>query len=108
MNVATMAACNSAIMAANMAAMSARRRRLIRARVIKRLQNKQKGIRSMSNDLIREFIGKEVLVVTVDNTEYRGRLVTCEDNWIKIEEKRNTRLINADVITAISYKTLNL
>ena len=108
MSVATIAAANSAIMAANMAAMSARRRRLIRARVLRRLQNKQKGIRSMSNDLIREFIGKEVLVVTVDNAEYRGRLVACEDNWIKIEEKRNTRLINADVITAISYKTLNL
>lgn len=107
MNVAAFAGANSAILAANIAAMSAKRRRIGHRRaLLRRINKRERNI--MSNELIKEFIGKEVHIVTVDSAEYRGRLVACEDNWVKIEEKRNTRLINTDIITAISYKTLNL
>ncbi|MCQ2797526.1 MAG: hypothetical protein MJ241_03595 [Bacilli bacterium] len=102
MNVAA----TSAIMAANIAIMASKRKRA-RLRNIRRTRI-NKEIKTMPNELIREFIGKEVVIKTIEEVEYHGRLVAAEDNWVKVEEKRVTRLINSDSITAISYKHLNL
>lgn len=105
MNAASLAGANAAIMAASIAAASSRRRRIAHARAMRRLDKEN---RTMPNELIAEFIGKEVVIRTIEGDEYHCRLVAAQDNWIKVTEKRTTRVINADSITAISYKHLNL
>lgn len=97
---------STALMAATISS-SSRRRRLARLRALKRIKNNGEN-KSMSNELIKEFIGKDVVIVEADGTDHRGRLVACEDNWLKLEEKRITKLINADMVNSISYKHLNL
>ncbi|MCQ2798530.1 MAG: hypothetical protein MJ220_01425 [Bacilli bacterium] len=104
--MAVNAGANAAIIAASVAAANARRRRLRIARQRRRIiaKRRENGELIMSNELIGSFIGKEVQVVTAEGENFRGKLVAVEDNWIKLEEKKTTRIINTDIVSSIVTK----
>ena len=67
------------------------------------IQRKRKGrIRKMPTELIKEFMGK-VCSISLFNESFgiTGKIVALEDNWIKIEEKDTSRLVNGDMIRDI-------
>lgn len=56
----------------------------------------------MPTELIKEYMGK-VCSITLFN-EYSGitgKIVSVEGNWIKVEEKNTSRLVNGDMIRDI-------
>ena len=83
------------------ASAAARRRRI----VIKK-RNLKKGIkRKMPTEMLRAYIGKKVTVVTAGSAMgFEGTLVRLEDNWIMLEGKKTTQIINGDSINYINIK----
>jgi hypothetical protein len=76
-----------------------RRHRIIRKN--KRLH--KKGIkRIMPTEMLNESIGKEVIIcVEGELSGFKATVLSIEENWIKVEEKNNIRMINGDMITQI-------
>ena len=66
-------------------------------------RKKKRGKSKMPQELMKEFIGK-VCSITLFNESFgvQGKIVTLEDNWIKVEEKNRIRIINGDMIRDIS------
>ena len=56
----------------------------------------------MPNELMKEFIGK-VCTITLFNESFgiTGKIVSTENNWVKISEKNSCRIINGDMIRDI-------
>lgn len=56
----------------------------------------------MPTELIKEFIGK-VCAITLFNESFgvTGKVIAIEGNWLKVEEKNGTRIINGDMIRDI-------
>lgn len=56
----------------------------------------------MPEQLIKEFIGKTVIITCMNSLGGEvGELVATEGSWIKFKQKKNLRLINADMIVDI-------
>ncbi|KDR95245.1 hypothetical protein SAMN02745945_00384 [Peptoclostridium litorale DSM 5388] len=74
-------------------------RRIITA---KSRQRKKRGVQ-MSNDLIKSYIGKvcNISSGSFGPTFKRVRIIEVVDNWIKVEGKGKTDLINIDFIQNI-------
>lgn len=70
--------------------------------LLKSIQRARKGRRKMPEEMIREWIGK-VCAISMFNdlSGTTGRIVAVEHNWIKLEEKHTSRLINGDMIRDI-------
>ncbi len=80
----------------------ARRRRRIRQKKLRMLNG---GHNKMASQLLSELIGKEVQLYGEGGISgFAGKVIAVEDNLIKIEEKRNIRIINADMIAQIKIK----
>ncbi len=64
---------------------------------------KKKGVkRTMPLEMLNECIGKEVIIcVEGELSGFKANVIAIKDNWIKVEEKNNVRLINGDMITQI-------
>ncbi|MDD5930569.1 MAG: hypothetical protein PUC37_12280 [Spirochaetales bacterium] len=59
----------------------------------------------MASQLLSELIGKEVQLYGEGGISgFAGKVIAVEENLIKIEEKRNIRIINADMIAQIKIK----
>lgn len=57
----------------------------------------------MPSELIKEFMGKICLISLVNETfVVIGKIVTYEDNWLKVQEKNKIRLINIAMIVDIA------
>lgn len=56
----------------------------------------------MPTELFEEFIGK-VCGITLFNESFgiTAKIVSVEGNWIKVEEKGTSRLVNGDMIRDI-------
>ncbi len=56
----------------------------------------------MPKELIQEFIGK-VCAITLFNESsgIKGKIMSVEDNWIKVIENGTSRLVNGDMIRDI-------
>lgn len=68
------------------------------------MKRKKKGeTRKMPTELMKEFIGK-VCTIGLFNESFgiQGKIVSIEENWIKVEEKNKVRIINGDIIRDIS------
>lgn len=78
-----------------------KKRRII---IRKNQRLKKKGVkRKMPVSMLNDCIGKEVTIcVEGELSGFRATVVSVEENWIKVEEKNNIRLINGDMITQIS------
>lgn len=60
----------------------------------------------MPTELMKEFIGKECTIILFNESfGVTGKIVSVEENWIKVEEKNRVRIINGDMIRDISIKT---
>jgi len=64
---------------------------------------KKKGERKMPKEMIKECIGK-VCSISLFNDSFgmTGKIVAMEENWIKVVNKKDVRLINGDMIQSIS------
>lgn len=59
----------------------------------------------MPTEMLKEFLNKDcVIALFNDVVGIQGRIVAVEENWIKVEEKKRTRIINGDMIRDISIK----
>ena len=57
----------------------------------------------MPQELMKEFIGKVCSIVLFNaNFGFTGKIVAVEDNWVKVQDKREVRLINGDMIRDIT------
>lgn len=57
----------------------------------------------MTNEMIRSLIGKTCQISTgaLGEAFDKVKVVDVQDNWIRVERKEKTRLINADYITSV-------
>ncbi len=64
---------------------------------------KRKGVKVMSNELIGDLVGKEVLISTgsLGSSYNKVTVVEVVDNWIKVEKKGKSDLINIDFVQGI-------
>ena len=69
-----------------------------------RIIEKKKGMKTeMSVEMIKDLIGQNVTVTLFNESgASQGVVLAVEDNWIKVEEKKRTRIINGDMIRDIS------
>ena len=63
---------------------------------------------TMPTEMLKEFIGKTCCIGMLGGfSDVTGMIVAAEENWIKVEEKKNLRIINADYIRDITIKKEN-
>ena len=68
-------------------------------------RNEKGGTNRMLSNMLSEYIGKQVTIFAEGELGgFQGTVVAVEDNWLKIEEKKAWRLVNADMITQIHIK----
>lgn len=57
----------------------------------------------MPTEMLKEFLDKDCTITLFNEIAgVQGRIVAIEENWIKVEEKKRTRIINGDMIRDIS------
>ena len=57
----------------------------------------------MPTEMLKEFLNKDCTITLFNEiVGVQGRIVAVEENWIKVEEKKRTRIINGDMIRDIS------
>lgn len=67
--------------------------------IIFRLKKKREGIR-MSNEVIKNFIGKDCIISTFQ-TQVTGVIESIEDNWVIIRVGEQIEIVNIDYISRI-------
>ena len=69
-----------------------------------RIIEKKKGKKTeMSVEMIKDLIGQNVIInLFNESLASQGVIIAVEDNWIKVEEKKKTRIINGDMIRDIA------
>jgi len=77
-------------------------RRIMQAKIARNNRIKRKkGVFTM-NELIKNYIGKEVIISTASSTGVTGTVTKIEDNWIELEDKSgNKQIVNTDYISRI-------
>ena len=59
----------------------------------------------MPTEMLQAFIGKKVTIVSAGSTMgFEGTIVKIEDNWIMLEGKKYTQIINGDAVNYINIK----
>lgn len=57
----------------------------------------------MPTELMKDFIGKVCTIILFDDSfGVQGKIVAVEGNWIKVQQKDKTRLINGDMVKDIT------
>ena len=78
-----------------------RARQLRRIRIAKKNRNKRNKGEFTMNELIKNYIGKEV-VIYVSTSGVSGTVTKIEDNWVEVENKNGQKqLLNTDYISRI-------
>ena len=63
----------------------------------------------MAAKMLQELIGKDVTIYAEGGLGgYVAKVLSVEDNFIKIEDKKIIRYLNADMITCIQLKKTEL
>ncbi len=72
--------------------------------MMNQVKKKRKGRKiKMPKEMLQELIGKDcIITIFNDFGSIQGKLITVEENWIKVEEKKKVRIINGDMIKDIS------
>lgn len=59
----------------------------------------------MATEMLNDFIGKKVTIFAEGELGgFQGTILAVENNWLKIEDKKTIRLLNADMIMQIQLK----
>lgn len=54
------------------------------------------------NELVKGYIGKEVIVWAGSSSGVTGTITKIEDNWVEVEDKNgNKQILNTDYISRI-------
>lgn len=66
----------------------------------------QKGIKKdMPVKMLNDYIGKECSITIMGELcGFKAVLLEVEENWIKVKEKKQTRIINGDMISYIAVE----
>lgn len=81
---------------------SIRARKLQQIRLSKRNRFKRKKGENVMNELIKSYIGKEIIVWTNWSSGVNGTATKIEENWLEIQDKKgNLQLLNTDYISRI-------
>lgn len=55
--------------------------------------------------MLNDYIGKECSITIMGELcGFKAVLLEVEENWIKVKEKKQTRIINGDMISYISVE----
>lgn len=73
-----------------------------KVKLIRQLK-KRRGEKTMSNAMIENLIGKEVLITTgsLGSSYNKVTVVEVVDNWVRVEKKGKEDLINIDFVQSI-------
>lgn len=67
----------------------------------KNRRKRRKGVNVM-NELMKSYIGKEIIVWTNWSNSVTGTATKIEENWIELQDKKgNLQLLNTDFISRI-------
>ncbi len=59
----------------------------------------------MTNEIIKKYIGKNCKISTGPyGTNVTGKIIEINENWIEVETKKGSELINAEFIQSIKVK----
>ncbi|MGB4588533.1 MAG: hypothetical protein WBI17_04775 [Clostridiaceae bacterium] len=67
--------------------------------IIFKQKKKREGL-SMSNEVIRNFIGKDCIITTFQ-TQVNGIIESIEDNWVILRVGNQIEIVNIDYISRI-------
>ena len=57
----------------------------------------------MANELIKKYIGKKCIISTGSfGDSVTGEITDVAENWIEVNTKKGSRLLNADYVTNIA------
>ena len=57
----------------------------------------------MPVEILRGWIGRDCTITLFNElSAVQGKLLSIEDNWLQVEEKKKIRLINGDMIRDIA------
>lgn len=74
--------------------------------LISHIKNR-KGVRIMTNEVIKKYIGKRCKISTGSfGTNVEGEIIDVNENWLEVETKKGKELINADFIQSIKVKQI--
>ena len=70
----------------------------------KKVKQKRKGEkRKMPKEMMQEFMGKVCSISLFNDSFWMvGKIVAVEDNWIKVENKKEVRILNGDMVQSIT------
>ncbi|MBQ8164709.1 MAG: hypothetical protein IJZ94_02720 [Clostridia bacterium] len=58
----------------------------------------------MLTKILSTFLGRECnITLHDDNTPIKGILISVDEKWIRVEEKKKVRIINGEMIRDISF-----
>ncbi len=81
---------------------AARARKLRQARIARKNRIKRQKGDHIMNELIKNYIGKEVIVYTSSSSGVTGTVTKIEDNWVELEDKNgHKQIVNTDYVSRI-------
>lgn len=80
---------------------AARARQHRQVMVSKRNRLKRRKGENAMNELVKGYIGKEVIIWAGNSSGINGTITKIEENWIEIEDKYGTQILNTDYISRI-------
>jgi hypothetical protein len=67
---------------------------------------KRKGVIKMMNEIIAKYIGKTCKISSGSlGTTVTGKIIDVKENWIEVQTKKGSQLINADFVQNIQVKS---
>ena len=65
-------------------------------------KKKRKGLINMTNEVIKKYVGKKCNIFTGSyGTNIKGKIIAVNENWIEVETKKGSELVNAEFIQSI-------
>ena len=68
-----------------------------------RVKRRKRGKLPM-NELIQRFIGKQCQIYSENGNSVQGMIETVEGNWVSVQTKQGTELVNLDYVSRIKEK----
>lgn len=56
------------------------------------------------NELIQRFVGKQCQICSENGNTVQGVVETVEGNWVSVQTKAGTELVNLDYVSRIKEK----
>jgi hypothetical protein len=80
-----------------------RQREMQRSIIVK--FKKRRGLTTMTNEVIKKYIGKTCRISTGSfGTNIMGKIIDVNENWIEVQTKKGNELINAEFIQSIKME----